>query len=486
MKNIIIIDHSKVNDFAQTPIGEKSAADIVSAKAVEIGCEIDAEVKEIAKHSDSFMNLHKAELYLKELIKTAAGYENVMIMRADAPLISVEDSIAAFEAHKKNFAFYTYGENFPTGTTAQIIKTQALEKLSRFIANSHSSAKCSLFTVHDCIFLDPNFFEIEVYLSHEDMRIHRLSFLSRSKRDFMLIQRFIDNGEPLPYTEIVKLINKKPELKRTLPAYVEIDICSANSNPPKYSYNPYSDKICVSKGNFSRTLNELEALCGDLNLSFHGYGEPLEHENLVDFAEEVMSKKNFTLFIETDAMLLSDELSNKLSGMNSGRIKTIMHLDSCDEGLYNELYPKGDYQRVMENVERQISRDPENSYIEITKMTDNFEHLESFYKHFKELGANIILRKYNSMRGLLPEKEVGDLSPFTRTACRHLERDMYIMADGSVNICKQDVLGEMPIGNIFSEHAAVIWEKNSGNYALSHKGKLDYCKGCSEWYTYNF
>jgi spiro-SPASM protein len=100
----------------------------------------------------------------------------------------------------------------------------------------------------------------------------------------------------------------------------------------------------------------------------------------------------------------------------------------------------------------------------------------------------IIIQKYDSFCGFLPQKQAVDLSPVQRRPCWHLLRDFPILLDGTVLLCREE-LGEKAAaaGNIFKEKPEDIWKKGEDRY-LSHckKEYKESCAVCDEYYTFNF
>ena len=90
-----------------------------------------------------------------------------------------------------------------------------------------------------------------------------------------------------------------------------------------------------------------------------------------------------------------------------------------------------------------------------------------------------------AVTGLLPDEKPADLSPLERNSCWHLRRDMNILSDGSVPLCRTRVSEKA--GNVFEDSLDSIW-KNISKEVEKHINS-DYCsvcKGCDEYYTFNF
>ena len=120
-------------------------------------------------------------------------------------------------------------------------------------------------------------------------------------------------------------------------------------------------------------------------------------------------------------------------------------------------------------------------------MKENEDDLEKFFKSWKAKTENVIVQKYDSFSGLLPDRKVADLSPVRRFPCWHLKRDMVVLIDGTVPLCKEDVRTGTRLGNAFEEDLELIWDRAQAVYrshvAESYPG---ICAACDEYYTYNF
>jgi len=109
------------------------------------------------------------------------------------------------------------------------------------------------------------------------------------------------------------------------------------------------------------------------------------------------------------------------------------------------------------------------------------------YRYWKGRGAEVIIQKYDYFAGFLPQKRAGDISPLIRQPCWHLQRDMVVLLDGTVPLCKEDISRTKVLGNVFSEDIAAIWQRAQGRYMEhSQREYSGICKDCDEYYTFNF
>ena len=120
-------------------------------------------------------------------------------------------------------------------------------------------------------------------------------------------------------------------------------------------------------------------------------------------------------------------------------------------------------------------------------MEESEEALESFYRYWKERTERVIIQKYSTFGGILPQRKVTDLSPIQRFPCWHLKRDLHILIDGTVPICREDVRKTTAIGNVFDEPLTEIWERQGEWYTRHIAGDYpDLCRDCDEYYTFNY
>jgi spiro-SPASM protein len=138
---------------------------------------------------------------------------------------------------------------------------------------------------------------------------------------------------------------------------------------------------------------------------------------------------------------------------------------------------------------------PTDTYVQAVRVKGAEDDIEQFYRSWKDAGAQIIIQKYDDFCGVLPKLQASDLSPVQRRPCWHLMRDMAILLDGEVPLCRETVFaadGGAVLGNAFPESLETIWARGESFYREQGgggPGGIQYrglCAGCDEYYTYNF
>ena len=159
-------------------------------------------------------------------------------------------------------------------------------------------------------------------------------------------------------------------------------------------------------------------------------------------------------------------------------------LDSQNQQMYQAMRGAGNanwpisYQQAQ-NAFQILSKDfPGASYVQFVRTKTNEEQLEDFYRSRKDCGG-LIIQKYDNFLYCMPDQQVTDLSPVVRNPCWHQRRDMVILVDGRVPLCREFLFTEY-CGNVFSQSLKEIWQKGQ---AMPF---MDECEQCDEYYTFNF
>lgn len=480
MNFLILIDNSFSNEYSKEFENQfLNKADILKNN---LNCDI--------KFIEYDINLKTIEDYLNRIYKESENYENIIYIPCNMPLFSVEETIKLTKIHEENIAYFSYGENYPVGIVPFIIRRNSFEKLFNMIKNK--DIKISENAIRDIVFIDPNFFEIEILVSEYDMRYYRLYLFADSKRNSILISKLIDYKR---CEDIAKAVKENPIIRRTLPAYIEIDINNRQNviNKNLFSCESlrkelFKEEKNTTFGDFKNMFDKLCDFCGDFHLSIGSFYEPLINKDIFEILDYASKNKNVNIYLETNALLLDNDKAKKLIDLQNERnnLFAIIRLDAVDENIYNKIYENGDIKTILSNIDYYLIREPKNAYLQITKQKSNFDYLASYYKYFEKYKAEIIMQKYYTYRGIIEDNRVGDMSPLIKTGCWHLARDLFIDSYGDIYICRFDINKEKKISSIYEDDLENIWKLFEDYYANNVFDKLDFCKNCDEWYLYNF
>ncbi|MEW5817549.1 MAG: spiro-SPASM protein [Spirochaetota bacterium] len=425
----------------------------------------------------------------------ARGMENIFYIYGDCPLLDLALASRMYENHKRYFAEYTFADGYPYGLSPEILSIRLLPPLRKLAEESQIPiTRESIFTI---IQKDINAFDIETEISPVDLRLYRVSLTCDNKRNYQQTKAIVGAGGKDEKSVIDILISRR-ELLRTLPAYASIQIIDGCLQACSYCPFPRLGGRILEQRNtmpeelFNLILDKLNEFSDDIIVSVSLWGEPSLHPEISNLVNSVLRLNSFSLIIETSGVGWDERTLGKIASHTAGlpngnsRLDWIISLDSGDPELYTRLRGAG-LADALKTIDTLLPMFPGKVHIQAVRMKSNEENLEGFYRHWKKLTDNVIIQKYDNFCGFLPQEKVTDLSPLKRFPCWHIKRDLTILLDGRVIMCREDLKNEYIIGNILTEPLPEIWNRGEKYYLQQLREQYNpLCEKCDEYYTYNF
>jgi len=442
---------------------------------------------------------------------------------ADCPFLDSGLAGRLADRHIQYTAEYSYADGWPYGLAPELLAPGTAAILAKIIKDDDDIP-----VERDVLFWaiqkDINAFDIETEISPIDLRCHRLNFCADSKRNLLLLSRFVsacDNKLPdTPASE--RIIAEKPEILRTLPAFFPIQVysgcpqsCTLCPYPKIMEQDLLAQKEYMETSKFKILLDRICDFCGDAVIDLSLWGELALHPQKITLIKLVLERPSLSLIIETsgigwkpDELEFCAELSRNAAASHSGNnslppLSWIVSLDTLDAQKYRELRGAG-FNEAMETAKKLLALFPRNTYIQAVRTAGAEDDIEKFYRTWKESTdiKNIIIQKYDDFCGFLKRLQASDISPVIRQPCWHLMRDMPVLLDGSVPLCRDDMQTlaacnskssgkgtavKCVMGNVFTDTLEKIWENGYELYKQQcHKEYPGNCAVCDEYYTYNF
>ncbi len=506
MRNIAVLNGIKLSHFAwEKIINDKNALQAVYDYSCRLP-EVEKVVILLSNEQDrsriSENGLADLQAVFKEnwtvagllsgLQELAHEYDHVFYLFADCPLLDNTISAKMFGNHIEYFADYTFADGFPYGLTPEIIRSKTIPVLAALAGKSENDPGRD--TIFEVIKKDINAFDIETEISPMDLRMLRVSLATDCKRNFILLKRLIGAGAK-DSLSTCKILQDKGEYLRTLPSFFNIQI--VEGCPQLCSYCPYPQVAIKSTGkkgemrlsNFRKIVDQIEEFCEDAVISISLWGEPSYHSSIVEIVSYVQNKKNLRLLIETSGIGWQESCLSDLKEKMDEKQKLpewIVSLDANTPAVYRDLRGEG-FTEAKLFIKLLMDYFPGRVYVQAVRMKSNEDDLEIFYREWKKINDKVIIQKYDSFCGLLPDNKVTDLSPIKRFPCWHIKRDVNILLDGSVPLCREDISAGYILGNVLKQGLAKVWENGKVFYLEQLKGEYpDICQKCDEYYTYNF
>jgi spiro-SPASM protein len=527
MKNLVIMYAGDAGSYAHKNILSENAISrsLNWAKQISDVCFIEM-VKE--KHTISeILTLALALLQEKQA-------DTLIFARAECPFYSSTITEELLLTHNKYASEYTFADGFPYGIAPEIVNIGTVKVLLSLLEKKTDlcSKTLSKNGIFELIQTDINSFEIETILSKKDYRALRLDFSCDTKRNFLTCKNLVEAMVKRESTKEIKSFDASncnvyalcdtAELSvtvlRTLPAFYEIQVVGGYENPTIYDVpkSIWSEKIDTNNNimpyeKFEKLINDIASFSEDAVISLSLYGDPLTHPQFIKMIKTVLKYSSLSLLIETDGTILTMDLASEISTIvtnfgvrknNQFPINWIIRIDSVNAEMYSKIHCIEDLSiadKLLKTAQNSVkilkNFFPGAVYPQFVRMNDNEEQLEDFYRSWKkDQTGELIIQKYDSITGLLKDRRVADLEPLDRNTCWHLRRDMCILVDGMVPICREALFAQKVdknqfpnCGNVFIDSLDTIFQ--NGNLAFqSHVDKkyCTQCKVCDEYYTFNF
>ena len=469
-------------------------------------------------------------LLLKRMAESASQYgaSCVIYSMADRPFLDKSLTESIMSDHVKYLSEYTFADGYPAGLSPEAVDSGALNIMLSLASRkeSFSTDRVSRESLFSVLREDINSFEIETVIAPKDFRMLRLDFSCSSRAATIacvhLCRLAMEKGSSFDAFSLAHLAASSPDVQRTVPAFYNVQIAGNLSTTT--IYNPYPEEfrkkygcLPVKKENpqpvnmgleqFKGLVDGMASLSEIAVVGLSGFSEPLTHPDFLEFVQTVLAKPGLSLLVETDGTLLTAPVAQKVADIvkdspdRTGSWPAVIWIVSVD-AFSEETYCKV-HTNAFTNANGLRSFDSAKSalvtlekyfpgavYPQFVRMKDNEDELEKFYRFYHDAESpcrgRLIIQKYDSYCGLLPDLKSADLAPLERKPCWHCKRDMMILPDGSVPACREFVL-EADCGNVFTEGVDAVWKK-MGGLAESHiqgeyPGK---CGNCDEYYTFNF
>ena len=426
--------------------------------------------------------------------ETSAAH--IAVVKADAVFFDPEVFTEMAEVHLKYLAEFTFSENLPEGLTSEIYSSELIKHLPETDEQTLPLDKVIKSNI--------NQFDVELFYKEPDIRDKRITFRLTSPRERRIMENIYGLNNSIPgYKEVRDLIESHPGVLFTAPAYVELEITGECSLDCLFCYRK---SLKQKHGHMDRNvyMKLLESMrgCGlPYTLCFGGSGEPSDHPEFYAFMDAAVKEPLVELLvIETNGIKADRNFKGYLEQPENAKIKVIINNNAMDNRSYSGFHGGDEYNRVFNNIISlsELNKNGERIYVQVMKIkeTDKFEnegdtktYLDKFYDFWEGYKVPIILQKQDTYLGRIEDRTYSDLSPIKRVPCWHLQRDMYVLSDGTVSFCKQDIDGDKSYGNIAGSALDGILEKQKQAFLSDYSGRLctsPDCASCDEWYTFNF
>lgn len=445
---------------------------------------------------------------LFELMAAASpGFDSIYFSWADCPYLDVSLTSSLAEKHTRYFAEYTFADGYPYGLTPDILASGIVPIITKLAQNEQGPVTRSV--VFDTVKKDINSFDIETDLAPVDARYLRLALSCDTKRNHQLCESL----SGITADNYASFIAGRERSLRTLPSYYAVQVSarcphecvfcpypglcrSAARSAPGIPATERRDYMQVA--DFRNIVAKIEAFSGDAVVSLSLWGECSYHPDLAELAAAVLEWPSLSLLIETTGIGWRKETLETIASLvhaapartnGQAAVNWIVSLDAVSSACYAKLHraDEASFREALACTESLHALFPGAVWPQFIRMKENEEELEAFYRFWKEKTGTVIIQKHDHFCKTIEDRRVADLSPLKRFPCWHLKRDLCILVDGTVPLCKEDVFAHVSAGNAHSDSFETVWSRIGERYGSHCSGLYEgLCGDCDEYYTYNF
>lgn len=457
---------------------------LLTSGAIEPGADIRVVRRESWTTSD----------LLSELAAAGSGHDDITYYFADCPLLDPRIAARMYDNHRRYVAEYTFADGYPAGLAPEILRVDVVPRLVSLAGGSPDLAgappgRDTLFSV---VQKDINAFDIETELAPKDQRLLRASLTADCERNAMVVEALLARGAA-DAEAVTAALEADPRILRTLPAFFNVQIVAAC--PQACSYCPYPSVAgdprnlggAMPVDRFDGLLDRIAGFAVDAHVGISLWGEPALHPDIDRMVAAACRRPGIRLVVETSGVGWRPGVLASIATETGANPPTwIVSLDAATAGVYAGLRGDG-FAEATAAAGELLALFPRSTHVQAVRMKENEEDLETFYREWKQRTGHVIIQKYDGFAGALADRRVADLSPLARFPCWHLRRDVSILLDGTVPLCREDLRAESALGNAFTDDLAGIWERGARQYDRHVQGDLPgICGRCDEYYTFNF
>ncbi|MCG2689719.1 radical SAM protein [Candidatus Parcubacteria bacterium] len=231
---------------------------------------------------------------------------------------------------------------------------------------------------------------------------------------------------------------------------------------------------------FQAVLGQLKKTNWQVKITLTGQGEPLLHQNILEFVKTT-KEKGFFVSIITNGTVLTESLGEALIKAGLDRIQ--FSFDSVVKETYESIRRGANFEKTLGNILRFLEINEKLchpcfvsiSSVQSEKPAKEKDIFLEFWK--KRLVDNVFLAPLSSLQG---KSEMSNKAKTAgkRQACVLPFLNISVKADGNVVGCPHDYDNAYIVGNVLENDLADIWNNEKMRFLRNAilEGKFDYFK----------
>jgi spiro-SPASM protein len=414
---------------------------------------------------------------LQTIEKESKQAETIVVVNAGSPFFDKSFLEGMLGRHEQFVADYTTGIGYPEGLVPSIVQKEIIRELVPLVSEDTELTRDWLF---HAVSKDINAFDIETILSEVDLRLYRLSIGSLDDGEVQLTSTVADKiGSGSSIEQIVNHLESNRDDYYTTIYMTTLQLTTEMPTSPSF-LPALSGSEKLTLGTVKKLIPMLQRINSSMHVVLGGNGEPLAHPDIESIIQ-VLTETGLRVIVETYGQTEIETIKS-WTWLDPGMVWFVVALDASTAETYTKMHPGGSWNSANELVSKLLDSGY-TAFRKVTRVAENELEIESFIRNGDT--ENLIIRKYSSYCGTLPDRVVVDLSPLKRIPCFHLRRELFIAADGSVPICQY--CPASTIGSILESDMDDILSALAESYRKNAREEYETCcSSCDDYYIFNF
>ncbi|MGL4676280.1 MAG: SPASM domain-containing protein [Brevinema sp.] len=404
------------------------------------------------------------QLY-RYIAKHATG-RDIVIGDAYAGLLSLKDTELVLHYMREHRYDVCLTENLPEGLVPMAISHEFIDELSSYIEDDQVIVS----TFKNIINWEYKGIDVGVYLSPSLLIMERIDFLPVHKGAVEYIYQ-LANCQDISLETMPKFIVDHPQLLRHYPQYIAIEISSESDN--FYTSGISSEEMNIEM--FRKIITEIDELAPEALISIGVWGDPFMHTKFPEIIE-ILKKISNPVLVECRSIFLSEAYVQLV--LSRPHTELIFDVSFTMEQEF-QAYKNTPY--TLEQTRSFLKSQSKEIRIRLTRVKETEQNIKYFLKEWADY--RVLITKADSF-GTQDHKTV-DLAPLKRHACYALRRELTILNNGDVLLCRQSkkVLGSLKTQSLLS-----LWKINRQHFQDQQQQRYYSCEGCQhcdDWWVWN-
>ena len=292
----LILDGIFVFDDLTSDYDNKRSIDIIYEKAKKDNFDryILIQNGKISSIPDGIKNVTIDSTKIKDIFeiiqKEIKQSNEVIFLDVASPFYDSEFINSMFERHNNYLADYTYSIGYPLGLVPTLVKGEIIKELYNLVSEDHTITKEYLFYA---LSKDINSFDIETFISNEDLRIYRLKFGANDVGEKILTKNIFDQfGDSYSYDEINSHLKDNLDKLYTVPYMLGVELTTKTKVNSIYYPTKDVPNNDIETPLFKDIVNQFKKINGNFHLVLGGLGDPILHNNFFEIVRFLNEEKS--------------------------------------------------------------------------------------------------------------------------------------------------------------------------------------------------